>query len=82
MKSLILSLSFAGIASAAVAAHSEVDLYETLKDGAPSSPWTTEADTTYTLSQDLELNVGIRFANYKYNGTVMDFSQGGVNHKR
>lgn len=77
MKSLILSLSFAGIASAAVAAHSVVDLYETLKDVAPSLSWTTEADTTYTLSQDLTLTVGITFDNNKYNGTVMDFSDGG-----
>lgn len=77
MKSLITSLSLAGIVSASATANPEVDLYETLKDGTPSSPWKTTTGTTYTLSQDLTLNAGIRFSNEKHNGTVMDFSQGG-----
>ena len=76
MKTLF-ALSSAVVAAVVFADNAEVDLYETLKDGAPSSPWTPEANTTYRLSQDLELSVGIRFDNGKYNGTVMDFSQGG-----
>lgn len=79
MKTLF-ALSSAVAAAVVFAGNAEVDLYETLKDAAPSSPWTTQANTTYTLSQDLELSVGICFANNKYNGTVMDFSQGGGAH--
>lgn len=76
MKTLF-ALSSAVAAAVVFADNAEVDLYETLKDGAPSSPWKTTTGTTYTLSQDLTLNVGIRFSNEIHNGTVMDFSQGG-----